>query len=414
MRVVRKSRRLLALVAVGLSVACALAGCQSVQDDGGGAGAAADGELKIGGTFPLSGPNAALGTVGLTVAAVFKAVNDEGGINGRKIDFTYYDDAGNPARVFENARRLVEQDHVLGLFGTVGNTYSGAILDYVQQRSVPQMFTLAGGSEMGKWDDHPWTTTFYPGNATEGVAHARFVTEKNPDAKIAILATNDDGGQSYIRGVEQGIEGTNASIVSEQTYEFTDATVDSQVAKMEASGADTLLILALPKFAALALQRSATTGWKPTTVVAIAASSVEATLKPAGLDNVQGIYSALYLKDPADPQWADDPDMTRYREVLEKYGQNLDPNNSTNLVAYTAAMAFVDMLKGVDEPTAESLNGAAHSYELSAVPGFLPEVVAKVESDDPWAVEKLKFVQFKGSAWEETGDVVDLEGQTPQ
>lgn len=414
----RGPRRQWSRLAAGIAVAVAVAGCGNVSADnsssGGSKAGVTDDEIIVGGTYALSGPNSALGVFGPVSKAVFDSVNAEGGINGRKIKFVYYDDAGNPSRVLENARRLVEQDKVACIYATVGTTVSSSILDYVGQQKVPQVFALGGSLEFGKVDEHPWTTTMYAANHLEGAAHGKFVLEKNPDAKIAVLATHDDAGSSYVYGLKQAIEGSGATIVDEESYEFTDVSLDSQIAKMKASGADTLLIIALAKYASLALKQAADTGWHPMTMVTTSASSREVVLKPAGLENVQGIYSAFFFKDPADPQWAEDPAMQRYREVLATYGGNLDPNSSLNLNAYMTAMAFVEMLRGVKDPTRESINEAAHNFSAETVPGLLPGIPVHLEQGDPWAIETLQYVQFEGEQWRLLGEDVDLEGQTPR
>jgi branched-chain amino acid transport system substrate-binding protein len=251
------------------------------------------------------------------------------------------------------------------------------------------------------------------GNATEGAVDGRFVLSKRPAAKIAVLATNDDAGQSYVRGLKGVIAGSKAKITTVQTYEFTETTMDSQVAKMRSSGADTVLVITLAKYAGLGLKRMHDIGWKPMTVLSYSSSSRQATLKPVGFANVQGVYSAFFAKDPSDPQWAGDPAVGRYRNVLARYGHNLDPDNPFSPIAYANAQVLVQTLRNSKELTRDAVNEAAHNLTLPTVDGLLPGIPVTTGPDDPWPIESLQLVQFRGDHWARLGGTISYEGKTP-
>jgi len=408
-------RRVLALAlacvgAIGLATGCG--GGVSSSSGESSPGVSKD-AITIGGSYTLSGPLSVLGVFGPASKAYFESVNAKGGVDGHRIKFVYYDDAGDPSKVLQNTRRLVEQDNAFGIYSTVGNTVSASILDYVNQQRVPQLLAVAGGSEFGKTAAHPWTTPFYVGNATEGAVDGRFILSKQPNAKIGVLATNDDAGQSYVRGLEGALAGSGATIVAKQTYELTDATVDSQIAKLRASGADTVAILALAKFSSLGLKRIHELGWKPTIVLSLSASSRDASLRPVGFENVQGVYSAFFAKDPSDPQWANDPALKRYRDTLAQYGRSLDPNDAFTLLAYMNAQVLVSTLDESSALTRAAVNDAAHNLSLPTVDGLLPGISIKTGPGDPWPIETLQVVQFRGDQWVPVGDPVSYEGKTP-
>src|ERR1700683_3720469 len=296
------------LSAAGLVLLCGLAYAAGQYGPG-----ASDTEIKIGNTMPYSGPASSYGIIGKTDAAYFSMINDQGGINGRKINFISRDDSYSPPKTVELARQLVEQDQVLLMFNTLGTPPNVAIHGYLNDNKVPQLFVATGANQ---WDDpkhFPWTMGWFPNYGIEAHIYANYILKNLPNAKIAVLYQNDDFGKDYLNGLKAGLGDKANMIVATQSYETTDPTVDSQVVALQGSGADTILTAAIPKFAAQAIRKIYDIGWKPNHFLTSVANSVGTVMKPAGLEKGVGIISATYVKDPTDPQWQG---TTEYKEWL--------------------------------------------------------------------------------------------------
>ncbi|MFZ1105987.1 MAG: ABC transporter substrate-binding protein, partial [Hyphomicrobiaceae bacterium] len=315
----RLSRTLLAAAgALALVVSPAMA--QKKYDDG-----ASDTEIKIGNTNPYSGPASAYGTIGKTIEAFFKMVNDKGGVNGRKVTFISYDDGYAPPKTVEMVRKLVEQDKVLFVFQTLGTPPNTAIHKYLNGKKVPQLFVATGASVWGQPQKYPWTMGWQPDYVTEAVIYAKHILANVKDPKIGVLMQNDDYGKDYFNGFKQGLgKDADKLIVQLSTYEVTDPTVDSQMIQLKNSGANVFFNITTPKFAAQAIKKAAEINWKPIQYLNNVSSSFGAVFKPAGLEASQGIILALYRKDPADPQWANAPDIAAWRAFMEKYMPQAD------------------------------------------------------------------------------------------
>src|SRR5438067_7275841 len=310
----RTRKLLIAVLAVGLAgLIPALAAAQTVV------GVTAT-EIKIGNTNPYSGPASAYGTIGKVIGAYFKKVNYEGGLNGRKINYITYDDAYSPRKTVEMVRKLVEQDQVAALFQTLGTPTNSAIHKYMNQQKVPHLFVATGAT---KWNDprnFPWTMGWQPNYQTEGRIYAQYIMKNFPDAKIGILYQNDDYGKDYRKGLHDGLgEAAKKMIVMEQTYEVTDPTVDSQIVNLKNSGANVFYNVTIPKFAVQAIKKAHDIGWKPLHLLNNVSASVDVVLKPAGLEASKDLITALYLKDPTDPQWRNDAGMKDWLVFMQKY-----------------------------------------------------------------------------------------------
>lgn len=380
-----------------------------------------DTEIKIGGSYPFSGPASAYGAIGKAVNAYFKYVNDEqGGVKmgdgkTRKINFISYDDAYAPPRAVENAKKLIEQDRVFALFNTLGTPNNLAIWDYTNQQKVPQVFVATGSSAWGRdIEAHPWTTGWQPAYPTEAAIYAAYLKENKPNAKVAILMQNDDYGKDYVTGFEKAIEGSDVKIVARQTYEVTDPTVDSQVTNLSQSGADTFFNVTTPKFAAQAIKKVGQLGWKPLHLLNSVSASTESVLKPAGLENAQGIVSAAYLKDPSDPQWADDEGMKRYQELAKKYGGGeFNPIDPFGVYGFSVAETLVKALENTEQPTRESFMEAVRSLETE-LPLLIPGIKLEMGDGDDFPLESMQISVFKGDSYQLEGDVItSFEGKTP-
>ena len=388
-----------ALISTALSVGSAFG--QNKYDPG-----ANDKEIKIGHINPYSGPASAYGTIGKSIAAWFEKVNAEGGINGRKIKFISLDDGYSPPKTVEQARKLVEQEEVLALFNPLGTPPNSAIHKYMNQRKVPQLFVATGATKWGDPKNFPWTMGWQPNYQSEAKIYAEHILETSPNAKIAVLYQNDDYGKDYLKGFEDGL-GARAKtmIVSKQSYEVTDPTIDSQMNSLKASGADTFFNITTPKFAAQAIKKAAEIGWKPTHYLNQVSASVGAVLTPAGLGNSVGIISTQYFKDPTDPQWLNDPAMNEWREFMKKYYPSGDLNDAFNVYGPLVAQTLIQALKqaGNDLTRANVMKQAA-SLDMT-LPLLLPGVNIKTSADDFYPIEREQLVRFDGKAWVRFGKV---------
>jgi branched-chain amino acid transport system substrate-binding protein len=278
-----------------------------------------DTEIKIGNTCFYSGPASSYGTIGKAMAAYYKMVNDQGGVNGRKINFISYDDAYSPPKTVEQTRRLVEQDEILLDAGPLGTPTNSAIWQYMNQKKVPQLFVSTGAT---KWDDpkgHPWTIGWQPNYQSEGRIYAAYIMKEKPGGKIGVLYQNDDFGKDYLKGLKDGLGDRKSLVVVEASYETQDPTVDSQVISMKAAGCEVFVNTAIPKFAAQAIRRAVEIEWAPLHILSSIGNSVAATLKPAGLANAKGLVSDFYLKDPTDTRWKDDDGFKWWASFMDKY-----------------------------------------------------------------------------------------------
>ena len=396
------------LPAAALAGAALLAGPAAAQAKYG--PGASDKEIKIGNTNPYSGPASAYGTIGKTIAAYFEKVNAEGGVNGRKINFISYDDGYSPPKVVEQTRKLVEQDEVLLLFQQLGTPTNTAIHKYVNAKKVPHLFVATGATKWGDPKNFPWTMGWQPNYQSEGRIYAKYLLQNHPDAKIGILYQNDDYGKDYVHGMKDGLgEKAKTMIVSEQPYEVTDPTVDSQVVNLKASGADVFFNVTTPKFAAQAIKKAAEIGWKPLHLLNNVSNSVGAVLKPAGLENAVGIYSTFYQKDPTDPRWKSDAAYQKWSAFMDKHFPDGDKNSSFTVYGYLAAQTMIAVLeKAGNDLTRENIMKQAASLDLE-LDMLLPGVKIKTGPNDFFPIEQMQIFKFNGTIWEPVGDVMSGE-----
>ena len=389
------------LSAVALGLAGASAYAQKRYDPG-----ASDSEIKIGNINPYSGPASAYGTIGKSMGAYFDKVNAEGGINGRKIKYITVDDGYNPARTVEMARKLVEEEEVLVLFNPLGTPPNTAIHRYMNQKKVPQLFVATGATKWGDPKNFPWTMGWQPTYQAEGLIYAQHILETKPNAKIAILYQNDDYGKDYLKGFEDGLgEKGRALIVAKLTYEVTDPTVDSQMVSLKGSGADVFFNITTPKFAAQAIKKAAEIGWKPVHYLNNVSASVSSVLTPAGLDNSTGIISSQYIKDPTDPQWANDKGFKDWVEFMKKYYPAGNLADAFNVYGYTVAQGLVQVLRQAgDNLTRENVMKQAASLDIT-LPMLLPGVNVKTGPDDFYPIEREQLTRFDGKTWVNFGKV---------
>jgi branched-chain amino acid transport system substrate-binding protein len=390
--------KLKALLLTALALA-ALAGtgalAQKKYDPG-----ASDTEIKVGHIGPYSGPASAYGTIGKTIVAYFDKVNAEGGINGRKVKVISLDDGYNPAKTVEQARRLVEEDEVLLIFNPLGTAANLAIQKYLNTKKVPQLFVATGATRWGDPKNFPYTMGYQPPYQAEGRIYAQHILETKPNAKIGVLYQNDDYGKDYLKGLEDGLgDKAKSMVVSRQSYEVTDPTIDSQMISLKASGADTFFNIATPKFAAMAIKKAAELGWKPTHYLNNVSISVASVLTPAGLDNSVGIITALYGKDPTDPQWANDPGMRDWTAFMKKYYAGGSLTDANNVYGYSVAMALAQVLKQAgDNLTHDNIMKQAANLDM-VQPMALPGINLKTAPDDFYPIEREQLARFDGKTW---------------
>jgi ABC-type branched-subunit amino acid transport system substrate-binding protein len=367
-----------------------------------------DKEIRIGNLVPYSGPASAYGTTGKAMAAYFDKLNAEGGINGRKVKFISLDDGYNPAKTVEQARKLVEEDEVLLLLAPLGTAQNTAIHKYMNSKKVPHLFLNSGANKWGDPKNFPWTMGFIPSYFTEGRAFAKHILANRPNAKVAVLYQNDDFGKDYLKGVLDGFgDKAKAIIVSQQTYEVTDPTIDSQLLSMKGSGADAFINISTPKFAAMAIKRAAENGWKPAQYLVSVSTSVSSVLKPAGFENAQGVVSSAYLRDPSDPGIHGTKEYQDYAAWMKKYYPTGDVADSLNANGYSIAQAMEIVLrKAGDNLTRDNLMKVAANLN-TPLPMLAPSIVLKTAPDDFYPVSQLQLTRFAGSRFEPFGPVID-------
>jgi branched-chain amino acid transport system substrate-binding protein len=373
---------------------------------------ATDTEIKIGQTVPFSGPASAYATIGKAQAAYINMINDQGGVNGRKLKLIQYDDAYSPPKAVEQIRKLVEDDEVLLTFQIIGTPSNSAVQKYLNSKKVPQLFAATGASKFTDPKNFPWTMGFNPNYFVEGRIYGQYILKEHPNAKIGALYQNDDLGKDYMNGLKAGL-GAKASsmIVAEASYEVSDPTVDSQILKIKDSGADLFFSATTPKQAAQAIKKISELGWKPVQIVDINATSVGAVMKPAGLDAAKGVISVNYGKDPLDPTWKDDPGLKRYFDFMAKYYPDGDKDSNFNTYGYATAQMLVHVLKQCgDNLTHENVMKQAASMKDVTTDIALPGIKANTSPTDYRVNKQLQMMRFNGERWELFGPIIEDAG----
>ena len=392
-------------LAVALSASSAYA--QKKYDTG-----ATDTEIKLGQTNPFSGPASAYATIGKTQAAYMKMINDQGGVNGRKINLIQYDDAYSPPKAVEQVRKLVESDEVLLTFQLLGTPSNAAVQKYLNSKKVPQLFAATGASKFTDPKNFPWTMGFNPNYFVEGRIYGQYIIKTYPNAKVGILYQNDDLGKDYLNGIKAGLGDKAASmVVAEASYEVSDPTIDSQILKIKSAGADLFFSATTPKQAAQAIKKIAELDWHPVQIVDINATSVGAVMKPAGLEASKGVISVGYAKDPLDPTWKDDAGMKKYFEFMAKYYPDGDKDSSFNSYGYLTSQLMIHVLQQCgDNLTRENVMKQATSLKNVALDMSLPGVLANTTPDDYRVNKQLQMMKFNGERWELFGPILEDSG----
>jgi branched-chain amino acid transport system substrate-binding protein len=368
---------------------------------------ASDTEIKIGNIMPYSGPASAYGVIGKTEQAYFNKVNAEGGINGRKIKFLSYDDGYTPPKAVEQARKLVEDDGVLLIFNPLGTPSNAAIQKYMNSKKVPQLFVASGASKWNNPKEFPWTMGWQPSYQVEARIYAKYLLKNKPDAKIGVLYQNDDFGKDYLKGLKDGLGSKASMITAEESYETAEPSIDNHVVKLKSAGVDVFISVTTPKFAAQAIKKLAEIDWHPLQIVSNVSTSVGGVIRPAGYENSQGILSAQYAKDGADPQWDSDPGMKNFLEFLAKYYPDGNRLDGATIFGYGVSQTLVKVLQMCgDDLTRDNVMKQAASLKDFEPDTLLPGVKINTSPTDFAPIKQLQMMRFKGEKWDLFGDII--------
>jgi branched-chain amino acid transport system substrate-binding protein len=364
-------------------------------------------EIRIGQTMPYSGPVSAFGALGKGEVGYFKMLNERGGINGRKVNLISLDDGYAPPKTVEQTRRLVESDEVALIFSSIGTAHNTATAKYLQGKNIPQLFVGSGASKFADIAQYPQATLGVQGPFRyEARLYVRYALAKNPNAKFAVISQNDDFGRDYLLGLKDALGEKYDSLVTAATYEVQDPTIDSQIVKLKASGADVFVIAATPKFAAQSIRKAFEIGWRPMTFLSNVAVWVNTVMEPAGLEAGVGILSTAYVKDPDDPAWKDDPGVKAWREFMTKYVPEGDQHDANYVNSYNSAMALEQVLKACgDDLSTEKILRQAYAIKDLELPMLLPGIKVNTSPTDHVPVDQMQFMRFNGKSWERFGDL---------
>jgi ABC-type branched-subunit amino acid transport system substrate-binding protein len=371
---------------------------------------ASNGEIKLGQSVPYSGPASAFGVHGRVMQAYVKMLNEQGGINGRKISFTSLDNGFLPPKALEASRQLVESVGVFAEVGTLGTPPNLAIRPYLNSKHVPQLFVSSGITKMDDPKQFPWTVPWYTRFEFEAIVYARYLIANKPDARIGLLWQNDDFGKDYVNGFRRALADKSKMIVSDASFDLTDPTVDSQIIALKASGADTLIIFGTPKFGAQALRKAADLGWGALRIVCSPASSIEGVLRPAGIEIAKGVLTSQILKDPDDAAFAAAPDVHDYISFMGKWAPQENARDSTAIASFVASQAMEYVLeKAGDELTRENVLKQATTLDNLKLKMLLPGVALKNSPASYTAFREYQLSRFDGASWKPFGPVYNAD-----
>ncbi|HEY8844967.1 MAG TPA: ABC transporter substrate-binding protein [Gaiellaceae bacterium] len=396
-------------------LAAALLACAALSLPAGGVSGGTPGvtptEVLLGGTVPLSGPASPFGVVGPGANAYFKYVNAHGGVNGRKIRYLYRDDGYDPSKTIDRTRELVQQDKVFAIFNSVGTEHNLAIRGYLNAAKVPQLFVGTGASAIGRRPNaYPWTIGYLPSFEGEGAIYGRYVVAHTPRARIAVLYEDSDYGKDLLNGLRRGLGKHASQIVANASYEVTDTDVNSQIAKLRRSKADTFMLFALPTQAIQAFLYAYKLGWQPR--IFVSAVSIEPTVMSIARTNTKGketngSLSVSFLKDPTSPVWAKDPATRLYRSIMKRYYPGGRASDVYNFYGMAVAFSMVDALRHAGRNlTRESLLRAATHMDERKNPFLLPGIAVKTSPSNYFPITRAKMVRYVGTRWVLFGSLV--------
>ena len=367
-----------------------------------------DSEIKIGNTLPYSGPLSAYGTMGKTMEAYFKKINEEGGVHGRMIELESLDDGYVPTNTLSQVRRLVERDKVFMMVSVLGTPPNMAVREYLNRRKVPHLFGVTGQTALGDHENFPYTMGWQPSFQTEANIYVQHMLQENPDAKVAIIYQNGDYGKDFMTGMAEALgDRWDSVVVAEASFEATDPTIDTQMVTLQASGADTLFVVATPKFAAQAIRKAGQLDWHATQYVNNVANSVTSVMAPSGAvgDTETTYFTSFYSREPGDPQWADSPELLEFAEFMEKYYPEGEVTDNLNVYGYSVAQTVVQLISQMgDDLTQENAIKEVRNLDFT-LPMLLPGIQIKTGETDYFPIEQLQLGRWNGESWELFGDV---------
>ncbi|HKS20427.1 MAG TPA: ABC transporter substrate-binding protein [Bradyrhizobium sp.] len=368
---------------------------------------ASDTEIKLGQTVPYSGAVSAAAAVGFASTAYFEDINKKGGINGRKIKVLSLDDGYNPPKTVELTRQLVESDEVLTVYGSLGTPTNAAVQKYLNAKKIPQLFIATGASRFNNPQAFPWTIALLPNFVDEGRATARYVLSAIADPKIAVLYQNDDFGKDFLTGFKSGLGDKTKLIVSEQSFEVTAPTIQSQIVAAKTSGANVFYFIGTQKFGAMQIRLRSEMGWKPVSLTCSTSSGLETVLRPAGFEQSEGLISTAYAKDPADPKWETDADVRAYLAWAKEYLPQKDPRSDSILVGYLASYLMAHVLEQAGSTlTRDNLLEISTHLKQVRVPMLLPGITITTAPDNYSVINKFQLQKFESGRWVPFGDLV--------
>jgi ABC-type branched-subunit amino acid transport system substrate-binding protein len=363
---------------------------------------ASDTEIKLGQTIPYSGAGSLYGVIGRTQAAYFQMLNEKGGINGRKVTFISLDDAYSAPKAVEATRRLAEQDEVLALFGSLGTAPQSAVQKFLNSKKIPQLLLNTGASRWNNPKEFKWTTPGLPIYSTEGRIIARYLLQKNANAKVAILYQNDEFGKDFMNSFKEILAeaGGTAKVIAEASYDLTDPTIDSQLINLSKSGADTFFNISTGKATSQSIRKVAELGWRPLHLL-VSTSSGRSIINAAGAENAKGIVAMSYTKEVGSEKWKDDPDVKAFQELRAKYLPNVDPDNTIAFQGYSQGVTMAEILRRCgDDLTRENVLKQATNLEGYRAPVFLPGITYGFTPTDYTTIKALYVGTFNGTDWD--------------
>lgn len=394
-------------IAVAIAAITAFAATAHAETSG-----VTESEIKVGATFPFSGPASPLSSTGKGLIAYVNSINDRGGINGRKINLVTYDDAYSPPKTVEQTRKLIESDEVAFLFSPLGTPGIGATIKYVNGKKVPHLFVVSGATKFANFGEFPMTTTGLPSYTTEGLIYARYIAKVRPNAKIAILYQNDDLGRDFVNAFKAYLKDDFDKKVVVSPYEVSEPTIDSHVVSLKSSAAEAFLFAGTPKFAAQAIKKADEIGWKPLFLINVVSTSVASTIVPAGPEKAVGIVAATMFKDPGDSKWADDVGMKWYREHFAEYLPGADIGDANYLYGTQQGQILEQVLKQCgNELSRENILKQARNIRGLSLPTLIPGITINTGPDNSMAYTQLQLQRWTGSSWEQFGEVLGAEAK---
>jgi branched-chain amino acid transport system substrate-binding protein len=364
-------------------------------------------EIKIGSTTSLSGPVSALGVQARCQEAYFRMINEQGGIAGRQIKYIYYDDAFNPAKTVEQVRRLIESDNVAFLFNMLGTAPNSAVVKYINAQKVPHLFLSVNGDKWGDYQTYPWTMGFAPSARTEAQIFGKYALSQKADAKFGVLHQNDDLGKDFVLGLKDVLGPKFEQMATVVSHEVTDPTIDSQIVSLKSANPDVLISGTTAKFAAQSIRKIFELGWKPMHFIPSGAASITATIIPVGVEKAQGVITSVYLKDVADPAWADDPAIKEFLAFMAKYFPDGNPKDGYNLYAYSVAGVLIRILKQCNGNFArENIMREANNLRDVEVPTMLPGIKVNTSPTNHHPLQQMQLQKWEGDGWKRFGNII--------